>query len=229
MVPLKSPQIHACLDAIRASVRPDLGLHILGFAKAEQIHEFVRHNITSFDTTSPLLRAFKDSKVNYFLPGSNGTLRYYMAIRIPQALENNTLKRLAKSGRITQEKLLQLERNALDSVRAYDREEVELDQAMEAVTGYAEVLLTDPDTGAPAVTERALMDLRNRYRKTLSERPWKECRCAICSKISVEVVIFRASNRNKRRGIHNLHVYHKHIKSMEGSVAIDPQTHLFCH
>ncbi len=82
-----------------------MGLHILGFAKADQIHEFARHNITSFDTTSPLLRAFKDSKVNYYLPGSNGALRYYMAIRIPQALENNTLKRLVKSGRMTQEKL----------------------------------------------------------------------------------------------------------------------------
>src|SRR5262249_2236125 len=73
MVPLKSPQIHACLDAIRSKIRPGMGLHILGFAKADQIHEFTRHNITSFDTTSPLIRAFKDSKVNYYLPGPNGT------------------------------------------------------------------------------------------------------------------------------------------------------------
>jgi hypothetical protein len=229
MVPLRSPQIHSCLDAIRSKLRPDVGLHILGFAKADQIHEFARHNITSFDTTSPLLRAFKDSKVNYYLPGSNGTLRYYMAIRIPQALENNTLKRLVKSGRITQEKLLQFERSALHAIRAYDRDEIKLDQALDAVTSYAAVLLTNPDPDAPAVPEQKLMDLRARYRKTLAERPWKECGCHICSEISVEVAIFRASNRNKRRGIHNLHVYYQHLKSMEGSVTRESQGNLFCH
>jgi hypothetical protein len=229
MVPLRSPQIHAALDAIRSKLRPDVGLHILGFAKADQIHEFARHNITSFDSTSPLLRAFKDSKVNYYLPGSNGTLRYYMAIRIPQALENNTLKRLVRSGRIAQEKLMQLERNALRSVRSYDREEIKLDQALDAVTNYAAVLLTDPDPDAPAVPEQRLMDLRGRYRRTLAERPWKECGCQICSVISVEVAIFRASNRNKRRGIHNLHVYYQHLKSMKGSVTRESQGNLFCH
>lgn len=229
MVPLKSPAIHASLDAIRDKIRPDIGLHILGFAKADQIHEFARHNITSFDTTSPLLRAFKDSKVNYYLPGPNGMLRYYMAIRIPQALENNTLKRLVKSGRITQEKLIQLERSALDSVRAYDRDQIGLEQTLEATTKYAEVLLTDPDPDAGSVPERKLMDLRKRYRVTLEDRPWKKCSCAICSEISVEVAIFRASNRNKRRGIHNLHVYHQHIKSNEGSVRLEPQASLFRH
>ena len=66
MAPLRSYSIHACLDAIREKIRPETRLHILGFAKADQIHEFVRHNITSFDTTSPLLRAFKDQKVKLF-------------------------------------------------------------------------------------------------------------------------------------------------------------------
>ncbi len=61
MVPLKSPQIHACLQAIRKEIRAEVGLHILGFAKADDIFEFAPHNITSFDTTSPLLRAFKKS------------------------------------------------------------------------------------------------------------------------------------------------------------------------
>jgi hypothetical protein len=175
MVPLKSPQIHACLDAIREKIRPDMGLHILGFAKADQIHEFTRHNITSFDTTSPLLRAFKDSKVNYYLPGSNGSLRYFIAIRIPQALENNTLKRLVKSGRIAAEKLITLERDALDSMRGYDRGDVGLEQTLDATTKYAEILLTDPDPDAGPVPEKKLLELRRRYRTTLEEQPWKEC------------------------------------------------------
>jgi hypothetical protein len=229
MAVLKSPQIHACLEAIRAKVRPDMGLHILGFAKADDIFEFERHNITSFDSTSPLLRAFKDNKVNYYLPGPNGKLRYYMAIRIPQALENNRLKRLVKFGRITQERLVQLERDALDTLRSYDRDEVGLEQTLEATTKYAEILLIEPHADSKPVPEAKLLDLRRRYRKTLEERPWKECGCPICSKISVEVAIFRSSNRNKRRGIHNLHVYHRHIKTNEGSVKSEPQANLFCH
>jgi hypothetical protein len=229
MAPLKSQQIHASLQAIREKIRPDVGLHILGFAKADEIFEFARHNITSFDTTSPLLRAFKDSKVNYFLPGSNGKLRYYMAIRVPQALENLTLRRLVRYGRITQEQLVKLERTALDCVRAYDRNEIGLEQTLDATTKYAEILLTEPDPDVRPVSEQKLLDLRRRYRHTLEERPWKECDCAICSKISVEVAIFRSSNRNKRRGIHNLHVYHHHIKTNEGSVKSDSQANLFCH
>jgi hypothetical protein len=231
MANLRSPAIHACLDAIGEKLRPDMGLHLLGFAKADQIHEFTRHHITSFDSTSPLIRAFKDHKFNYFLPGSNGSLRYYIAIRIPQALENNTLKRLVKYGRITQERLIQLERNALDSVRGYDRGKIGLEQTLDATTKYAEILLTDPDPDASPVPERTLLTLRQRYQHTLEEQPWKECNCAICSKISVEVAIFRSSNRNKRRGIHNLHVYYQHIKASEGSVKIEPETqaNLFCH
>src|SRR5262249_54309896 len=89
MVPLRTDQIHECLTAIRERIRRETHLHILGFAKADRIHEFLGHGISSFDTTSPLLRAFKDAKDNYYLPGSNGRLRYYTAIRIPQALENN--------------------------------------------------------------------------------------------------------------------------------------------
>jgi hypothetical protein len=226
---LKSPQLHACLEAIRGKIRPETGLHILGFAKADDIFEFTRHNITSFDTTSPLLRAFKDSKVNYYLPGENGKLRYYTAIRIPQALENTTLKRLVKFGRVSQEQLIQLERNALDSLRAYDRNEIGIEPTLDAATRYAEVLLTEPHVDAGPVPEKKLLELRQRYRTTLEDRPWKECDCAICSKLSVEVAIFRSSNRNKRRGIHNLHVYHHHIKASEGSVQSEPEASLFCH
>jgi hypothetical protein len=229
MAVLRSPQIHACLEAIRGAIRRDVGLHILGFAKADDIFEFARHNITSLDTTSPLLRAFKDSRVTYFLPGENGKLRYYTAIRIPQALENLTLKRLVKIGHVMQEKLVELERKALTTVRAFDRDEASVEETLDATTKYAEILLTEPDPDSRPVPETKLLDLRRRYQETLEDRPWRECSCAICAKISVEVAIFRSSNRNKRRGIHNLHVYHHHIRSNEGAVTSDEQASLFSH
>ncbi|MNE91357.1 hypothetical protein D3C80_1889590 [compost metagenome] len=46
--------------------------------------------------------------------------------------------------------------------------------------------------------------LRGRYRTTLADKPWRRCGCRICKDVGIEVMIFRASNRNKRRGIHNL-------------------------
>ena len=205
-VPLKTPQIKACLQSIREAV-PDLRLHILGFAKADDIQSFENYEITSFDTTSPLIRAFKDGKSNYYLPGPNGAgLKYYTAIRVPQALQNPKLMRLAKRGALNQEDLVRLENVCLSALRAYDRDEIGLEDTLDNVLAYT----TPAVLGALAEElpgSRQVVELRERYRRTLNDRPWKQCSCAICRELSIEVIIFRASNRNKRRGIHNLQVY----------------------
>ncbi|PSO19519.1 MULTISPECIES: tRNA-guanine transglycosylase DpdA [Bradyrhizobium] len=228
MAPLKSDAIHRCLDAIRGQIKPSTRIHVLGFAKADNIFEFQRHNITSFDTTSPLLRAFKDQKSNYYLPAGDEKLKYFTAIRIPQALENLTLGRLVKSGRITQEELLALEREALDTLRRFDRGQADIEGTLDAVTRYSEVLLMSPHADDASASEKKLFDIRSRYRQTLESKPWKDCRCAICREISIEVIIFRSSNRNKRRGIHNLHVFYNHVKGLEKADTYDEQASLFC-
>lgn len=205
-VPLKASQIKSCLVAIRDVIPQATRLHILGFAKADEIDTFGSFNITSFDTTSPLIRAFKDAKSNYYLPTKTGKLEYFTAIRVPQALENPKLMRLAKRGALNQEQLVSMEKSALAALRQYDRDEVGLEETLDTVLAYATPAVTgstiDELPGAKAVK-----DLRERYKRTLAERPWRSCSCAICSALSIEVVIFRASNRNKRRGIHNLGVY----------------------
>src|SRR3546814_10475936 len=66
-------------------------------------------------------------------------------------------------------------------------------------------------------SSRSVAGLRARYERTLADRPWKQCPCAICQSLSIEVVIFRASNRNKRRGIHNLGIYKALIDSLPRS------------
>lgn len=212
-VPLKTPQIKACLQAIRDEIGPDVRLHVLGFAKADDIASFKSYGITSFDTTSPLIRAFKDAKRNYYLPAEDGRLVYYTAIRIPQALENVKLVRLAKRGALRQEDLVALERRALHRMRAYDRDEADLDEALDAVMAYA----TPTILGAPVEalpSSKALKEMRTRYWRTLSDRPWRRCGCPICTALSVEVMLFRASNRNKRRGIHNLGVFNTLVHSL---------------
>jgi hypothetical protein len=216
MVPLKTPQVMRAVGAIRDAVPAAAEVHILGFAKADDIKLFAPLRITSFDTTSPLLRAFKDKKNNYYLPGRGGRLQYYTAIRIPQALENSKLMRLVKQGTVRQEKLVELERRALEQLRAYDVGRTTLEKALDSVVAYGSLA----ELGAPIEVvpgAASIDDLRSRCLRTLTDRPWKRCGCPICKALSVEVIIFRGSNRNKRRGIHNMGVFHTHVASIGGS------------
>ena len=91
LVPLKVDAIHDVLKHLRSSISPSTCIHLLGFAKADHIHQFTDYGITSFDSTSPLIRAFKDQKSNYYLPNTSGGIDYYAAIRIPQSIENSRL------------------------------------------------------------------------------------------------------------------------------------------
>lgn len=226
MVPLRTPQIKAAITAIRGVLPTSAQLHILGFAKADDIETFAPLGITSFDTTSPLLRAFKDKKSNYYLPGQSGRLQYYTAIRIPQALENNKLMRLVKQGTVRQENLVDLERRALESLRAFDKGKGTLERALDSALAYGSLA----ELGAPVESlpgSATVGELRSRYYRTLKDRPWKQCSCPICKALSVEVIIFRGSNRNKRRGIHNMGVFHGHVAGIEESECVDESADLF--
>lgn len=214
MVPLKSPEIKLCLAAIRDAIPQATRMHILGFAKADDIDSFHGFDISSFDTTSPLIRAFKDAKDNYYLPGDGIGLRYFTSIRVPQAIENPKLQRAVKKGLFRAEDLVRLESLALGSLRAFDRGEADLEETLHNVLVYS----------APLVEEKpyencgssvSLARLEQRYRRTLAERPWKQCGCKICADAAIDVIIFRGSNRNKRRGIHNLAIYHDHIERLD--------------
>jgi hypothetical protein len=213
MVPLASPAVHLCLDAIRRVVKPSMKLHILGFAKAEQISEFTRHRITSFDSTSPLIRAFKDARANYYAPGKNGSLNYFTAIRIPQATENARLKRKAKEGGVLQTRLAQLEARALSTLRSFDRGKANLEDTLAAVIEYNREFLLDPKLSV-AKNELKVQEMAKSIRSTLIAKPWSTCRCEVCREAGVEVIIFRSSNRNKRRGFHNLSVYYQHLRRL---------------
>jgi hypothetical protein len=212
MVPLNVESIHACLAAVREVV-PRARLHLLGFAKADHIAEFKRYGITSFDTTSPLLRAFKDATRNYYRPNGARGLDYFTAVRVPQALQNLRLNRAVKQGVFRQEDLLVHEGKALDALRRYDRGDAPVDEALQNVLDYARFLEWRPELPENALAKR-LERLAAAYRRTLQSRPWDDCSCAVCRKARIEVVLFRGSNRNKRRGFHNLWVYRQHVSTI---------------
>ena len=211
LVPLKVEQIHEVLTELRASIKAETNIHLLGFAKAERIHEFTNYGITSFDSTSPLIRAFKDAKSNYYLENTTSKLNYYTAIRIPQAIENPKLMQGIKRGVLSAEALQEKEAIALQTLRDYDKGLADYEATISALTNYLRLTLS----GSIASTEELEKEVAKSIRlitPTLIDKPWKICQCSICQSAGVETIIFRASNRNKRRGFHNLGVYHRHLQ-----------------
>lgn len=209
-VPLKIDQIRRVLHTLRAALSKNVRLHLFGFGKIEELDVLERYGVTSFDTTSPLLRAFKDARKNYWVRTKDGGLSYYTAIRIPQATQNNKLKHKALEGSLNQEDAKRLEDVALRAVRAYAAGGASLDEGLDAVMNYWTILNWDEEA-SPSRRGVAAARQRKLYAETLSDRPWEGCGCRVCRESGVEAVIFRASNRNKRRGIHNLHVFHTHL------------------
>lgn len=211
LVPLKGDAIKAVLHAIRQRISASTDIHLLGFAKAEQIQDFTSFGITSFDSTSPLIRAFKDQKSNYYMESPGGKLSYYTAIRIPQAIENPRLLQGIKRGIFGAEDMQRREQRALSTLRAYDQGSATASDTLDAVMDYHQFLLRG-DNGDTAEQDKSLAKTRVLIQRTIEEVPWKRCSCDICRAVGVEVIIFRSSNRNKRRGFHNLGIYHRHLK-----------------
>lgn len=211
MVPLTAQEIHIGLEAIRKRLKPSTKLHILGFAKAEQIHEFTGYGIASFDSTSPLIRAFKDAKSNFYTKKTSTKLDYYTAIRIPLATENHALTNAAKEGKVCQDELLAAEKNALAALRAFDKGEIRLQTTVDRVMPYQR-LFHRVKSKTDAAYLKAIKTVEEQIHRTLADAPWKKCPCAICQEVGIEVIIFRSNNRNKRRGFHNLQTYFEHVQ-----------------
>ncbi|MCX8557537.1 tRNA-guanine transglycosylase DpdA [Mycolicibacterium mucogenicum] len=188
MVPLKTPDILACLAEIDEIRSPSTQLHLLGITRVESMAEFESHGVTSFDSTSSFRQSFMDDRDNYHTISRN-----FAAIKVPQVDGNISLKRAILAGRVAQRDAIEAERNSLQALRSFDRDECSIDEALDAVLAYEEVI----------GVKKSYRDL---YTDTLKAAPWRTCPCGLCEKHGIEMVIFRGSERNKRRGFHNLSV-----------------------
>ncbi|WP_042176392.1 tRNA-guanine transglycosylase DpdA [Streptomyces sp. NBRC 110035] len=198
MVPLKSHEILACLRAIDEVRTPETGLHLLGINRVESMEQFARHGVTSFDSTSAFRQAFMDDRNNYHTATDS-----YTAIRVPQVDGNPALKRLILSGHVSQAEAIVAERSCLRALREFDQEETALEGVMSALATY-EALVLGPK-------KKSYLEY---YERTLSYAPWRTCPCALCKKHGIEIAIFRGSERNKRRGFHNLAVLEAKIRQL---------------
>jgi hypothetical protein len=208
MVPLKTVDVLAVLKGVDRVRKPDVELHLLGVTRTEQVEAFDRYGVTSFDTTSPFLRAFKDAKQNYYTASGAFT-----ALRIPQVQGNARVEKLIRSGAIDQLRARRLEQTCLTRLRDYDAGTVSVERVLEPLLEYEKLV---------GVEASARTDRREAYMRTLTERPWSKCPCEVCRAIGVDVIIFRGSERNKRRGFHNLYVLYERLHHELASMARTP-------
>jgi hypothetical protein len=189
MVAQKDHEILAVLEAIDRVRDTTTGLHLLGVTRTQHIPTFADLGVTSFDSTSPFRQAFKDDRDNYY----DGA-RAWIALRVPQVDGNVKLQRSIRAGRIDGQSARRLEQRALRTLVAFDAGDATLDAAVEALRDYERL----HDEGR---------DRTDQYRHVLAAAPWKHCECAVCRSVGIQVIIFRGTERNKRRGFHNLHVF----------------------
>lgn len=196
MVPLKTRDILDSLTGVAAVRHAGVSLHLLGVTRINSMREFRALGVDSFDSTSPFRQAFMDDRDNFHTPDG-----HYTAIRIPQVDANSALKRRILSGEIDQRTAVLAERACLAAVRAVTKRRSSVDAALGALSVY-ESLLALKKTYVPE------------YQRTLEDRPWASCRCRVCRDHGVEIAIFRGTERNKRRGFHNLSVLGAQVREL---------------
>jgi hypothetical protein len=185
LVRLKQRQL---LDVVRAVAdvrREDTRLHLLGVARPGYTVEYAACGVTSFDSTSPLRKAWMDRRKNYLLAD-----KWYAALRIPSSDSPKVAKRIM-AGEINGEEFRGLEQAALETVALYSRSAATFDHTLEVLTRYSEM----HSPGDVRVDD---------YRRTLEAKPWLHCGCSICNKLGHHAIVFRGAERNRLRGFHNV-------------------------
>ena len=195
----------------------DVKVHLLGVLRPELIARFEELGASSFDSASFMRKAWLRSTMNYL--GADD--KWYAAIRVPQSF-NPIFKRAISAHQIHVEKLLQLnlfddltitrerqihveklrqmEKAALRALSDYGRKRLSLNETLSAVMEYDSFLERESEN---------LKRLHLRYRETLESRIWEKCPCEVCQSLGIHVVIFRGTNRNKRRGMHNTWLFYQ--------------------
>ena len=202
MVPMKTYQILECLEAIDDVRNPGTRLHLLGVTRTRELERFQGYGVASFDSTAPFRQSFMDDTDNYHWPGGE----HYVAVRVPPIDGNARLKARIRSGQVDQDLARVAERDTLQALRDYDTGDTPLIDVLEQLRRYHIIVgEADRKTGI-------LRDRTEHYARTLSDRPWEDCDCGVCAEAGIEVVLFRGSERNKRRGFHNLAVFARDLK-----------------
>jgi len=206
LVMTRTEEVLSIFEAIREVVPVGVGVHAFGLARPEATADLVRLGVTSIDSASPLRKAWLDSAHNYWTP--DGTT--YAALRVPAP----------KSKWLPEEQAVgvPLATSALAAVRGVSARTASVSDALDRLAelerhvfeaDYNAKVRKAIEKGEDPPKRPTLRPMREHYRRTLEDRPWEQCPCAICQDVGVEVAIFRGNNRNRRRGFHNTRIFHE--------------------
>lgn len=210
LVPKRDEEILRILEAINARrlkrsrpIMARLHIHLFGILRPKLLPIFPSLGVTSFDSASYLRKAWLRSDKNYLSKSGS----WYAAIRVPHSKDPRTQAQLDRKN-LDGKTVDELEMEALDSLIRYGTSKLSLETTLKKVLRYDSMF-----TRLSESTDH----FSKAYRKTLTERPWENCDCAICQSIGIHVVIFRGFNRNKRRGFHNTLMFYRQLKRLNQS------------
>lgn len=192
LVQYKSDFIIEILKEIQPFIK-GINVHLFGVLRPSYLNDFENFGATSFDSASFLRKAWLRSGQNYLAPSG----KWYAAIRVPQAANPRLLKHANLNG-FSMDDLMKMEKDALKALNKFDNGKIDADKVLDIILKYDDLLLRDTNDGE---------NLKEKYRQTLLDKPWKSCSCNVCRDIGINVVIFRGCNRNKRRGFHNTWIF----------------------
>jgi Queuine tRNA-ribosyltransferase len=199
LVPMPDAALDEIVTAVMltvASLKPRPWVHLFGVFRPKLQAKFRQLGIDSFDSATYFRKSWLRSDQNYLAP--NGA--WYAALRIPMTSDGRTRKRLEESG-LDMAKLEKQERNVLRLVCRYGSGMGAAKEVVDAVIEYDERLTRASD----------FQSMRSKYNRTLLDRPWESCDCPFCTKIGIHMLVFRGSNRNKRRGAHNTLMLYRQV------------------
>ena len=142
------------------------------------------------DSASYFRKAWLKSSKNYITDENIG----YPAIRIPQSTNKNMIKKVIDKSKYPIEKIKKMEQKSLDALLKYEKGELPLNETIDIIMEYDNIFVRSSKDN----------NLKEKYYRLLKDKPWEKCQCPICKKLGIQVVIFRGTNRNKRRGFHNI-------------------------
>ena len=187
------------LKEIKPLIPEYLTVHLFGIARPNALEPFCQLGANAMDSASQLRRAWLGTGANYHTASG----KMYAAIRIPPVDGHGVrVKKMVAEGRGTIEQFREMEANALNALREYDKGRMSIDDTLNAVLTYDKHIGDDRDVH------------QTLYRELLEDMPWKKCDCVICQSIGIETIIFRGNNRNRRRGFHNTYVFYKKLKQI---------------
>ncbi len=169
-------------------LKPRPWVHLFGIFRPKLQGLFRSLKVDSFDSATYFRKAWLRSDQNYL--ASNG--KWYAAIRVPMTRDPRTRKKLEESG-LDISRLAVQETRVMKMLCKYDKDEIGISEVLEAVLDYDKNLIRSTEVHS----------LRAQYKRTLEDRPWRQCDCQFCKEIGIHTLIFRGANRNKRRGAHN--------------------------